>query len=289
MDTISITINEEYEGYTIKEYLKMNNVGRPKIENIRVSKSSYINGEYKDIEKRLKDGDVLSFVIDENIDFACDDKPLEIVYEDDYLLAVNKPAGMIIHNDDKNTVGALANIVANYYKNKGINRHVRYIHRIDKDTTGIVLFAKDFLTEAILLKQMQENKIEKYYLAYVENRMKDSGTIDYNIGSDRHINGKMCVSKSGKEAHTTYKVIKRFKDYTLVRFGLITGRTHQIRVHSSYIGNPILGDVLYGGNMIYINRVALHFENIRFTHPILCNIIDLHQKMPMDMERLYHD
>ena len=287
MDNVKIKINKEYIGKTIKEFLKDNNVGRGKVEAIRVAKSSFINGEYKNLETKLKENDILSFSFVEEIDFLNDEKELDVIYEDDYVLLVNKPCNIIIHPDDKTKGGTLVNLVANYYKNKGINRKIRYIHRLDKETTGLILFAKDFLSEAILLKELQNDNISRKYLAFLEGKLNNtSGTIKANIDKDRHVNGKMCVSKSGKETISKYKVIKEFKEYSLVEFSLLTGRTHQIRVHASYIKHCLLGDVLYGGNMLYSSRVALHSYNINFVHPINKKPIDITINLPIDLDIL---
>ena len=269
MDYIRINVPKEYEGKTIKEFLKSNHIGRGKVESIRVNKSSFINDQYCNLETKLKENDKLSFLIDEEIDFICDDKDIEVVYVDEYLLIVNKPANIIIHPDDKSKGGTLVNLVANYYKKNNISRKVRFLHRIDKETTGLVMFAKDFLSEAILLQDIEKHIVQRKYLAFIEGKFsKKQGTIKANIKEDRHINGKMCVYKDGKEAITNYKVIKEYGEYSVVEFVLQTGRTHQIRVHASYLNNPLLGDVLYGGNCLYINRVALHSYEVTFTHPI---------------------
>ena len=287
MDEIKILVSKEYQGKTIKEFLKLNNVGRGKVEAIRVNKQSFINGEYKNLETTLKENDLLSFIINEEIDFIADDKKLDVVYEDDYILLVNKPSDIIIHPDDKTKGKTLVNIVANYYKEKGINRKVRYIHRLDKETTGLILFAKDFLSEAILLKELQNDNISRKYLAFLEGKLnKKEGIIKANIDKDRHVNGKMCIVKSGKEAISKYKVIKEFKEYCLVEFSLLTGRTHQIRIHASYIDHPLLGDVLYGGNMLYSSRVALHSYSISFIHPINKKPIDICINLPIDLDVL---
>ena len=287
MDRIEIIIDKQFDNITIKEFLKQNNVGKAKIESIRVNKEAYLNNKQVDLETVIHSMDKLSFIINEKIDFEVDDSIADIVYEDDYLLAINKPLNMIIHPDDKSKHNTLVNVVANYYQNNQINRHIRYLHRIDKDTTGLVLFAKDFLSEAILFKDFKENKIKKYYLAFIENHLpKKQGVIDYKIGSDRHINNKMVVSKNGKEAITKYELIESYKDYDLVQFELITGRTHQIRVHSSYLKCPLLGDVLYGGNYQYINRVALQSYKIEFIHPISKQKITITCPLPEDLERL---
>ena len=194
---------------------------------------------------------------------------------------------MIIHPDDKSKNGALVNLVANYFIKNNIKRKIRYVHRIDKETTGIVVFAKDFISEARLLKDIESHKLVRSYLAFVEGKFNNKkGTINAPIGQDRHKNNKMCVAKNGKEAITHYEVIEEYKEYSLVKFTLETGRTHQIRVHSTYINHPLLGDVMYGGDYQYINRVALHSFEVSFTHPISKKLINVKCELPEDMKKI---
>ncbi len=287
MEYIKIKINLEYKNKTIKEFLKINNVGRGKVEEIRVNKTSFINNIYQPLETILKENDILSFKIAEEIDYKCLNEKLDIVYEDDYLLIVNKPLNMLVHPDNKEKNGTLVNLVANYYKQNNINRKVRYLHRLDKETTGLVIFAKDFLTEAIMLKKLEENLITKQYIGIVEGKLTNkNGQIKASIATDRHINNKMCISKTGKKAITKYELIKEYENYSSVLFTLITGRTHQIRIHTSYINHPLLGDVLYGGNTKLINRVALHSFRLKFVHPILKTQLEIENKLPFDMQQL---
>ena len=287
MDNVNIKITSKYNNYTIKEFLKANHIGRGRVEEIRVKKSALVNNEVKPLEYVLKENDILTFIIDEKVDFLSDDKKLDIVYEDDYLLIVNKEANMLVHPDSKNKRGTLVNIVANYYNKNNIKRNIRYIHRIDKETTGIVIFAKDFLSEAILKNENESFLIEKIYLALVSGYFKEKeGKIDYKIAKKPYSNLMMVDNKYGKDALTYYKEIKRYNDYSLVMFNIKTGRTHQIRVHSSYLNHPLLGDVMYGGNKKLINRVALHSYNVRFIHPILNTKMNIKCKVSNDIKQL---
>jgi len=287
MDKIDIRITKEYDNFTIKEYLKANNVGRGKVEEIRVNKQAYLNGNNVSIDTIVHENDLVSFGVAEKIDFKEEESNLEVVYEDEYLIAVNKTPNMIIHPDSKDKIGTLVNQVAYYYKKNGINRKVRYIHRIDKETSGLVLFAKDFLSEAILLNDLNNRKLDRNYLAIVEGVYPtDYGTIKLNIGEDRHVNNKMVVTKTGKEAITKYKVFKKFDRYSLILFSLVTGRTHQIRVHTSFLGHPILGDLMYGGNFEFIKRIALHSYEMEFTHPITKKVVNIKCEPPEDMKKL---
>ena len=268
MDNVNIKITSKYNKYTIKEFLKANHIGRGRIEEIRVKKSALVNNEIKPLEYVLKENDILTFIIDEKVDFLSDDKKLDIVYEDDYLLIVNKEANMLVHPDSKNKRGTLVNIVANYYNKNNIKRNIRYIHRIDKETTGIVIFAKDFLSEAILINENESFLIEKIYLALVSGYFKEKeGKIDYKIAKKPYSNLMMVDNKYGKDALTYYKEIKRYNDYSLVMFNIKTGRTHQIRVSFKHINHPLVNDPLYD-KAIANDKMYLKAYYIRFIHPI---------------------
>lgn len=287
MDEIKIKIQKQDGNLSIKQFLKKNHVGRGKIEEIRVHKSSYINGTYHSIEDELSQDDILSFFIQEEPDFLPDELPLQVVYEDNYILVVNKPTGLIIYPDNKNKTGTLVNRVANYYLKHNIHRKIRYLHRIDKETTGLILFAKDFLSEAILLKDIETHAIQRTYLALIEGELfNKNGVIKKNIAEDRHVNGKMCVNEKGKEAITFYQVVETFSNYSLVEFQLLTGRTHQIRVHASFLHHPLLGDVLYHGNKQFISRTALHSYKMELLHPIRKEKLIIKVDLPEDMKKL---
>lgn len=289
MDQIKIKISKEYQGYTIKEFLKCFNIGKGRIEEIRVNKSFVLNNELSSLEKELKRDDVLTFYINEKIDFKPYFHHLEVLYEDEYLLIVNKPSNILIHPDQEDNHHTLVNIVASYYYENKIYRNVRPIHRIDFETSGIVIFAKDFLTQGKLDELIAKHQIKRYYHALCANRFTTlNGTIDKNIGRDRHENNKYRVGNSlnSKKAITHYQVIKQYKKYALVELLLETGRTHQIRVHLSSLNHPLLGDVLYGGNKELIDRVALHSYRVKFLHPITNQFIDLICPLPSDMKGL---
>lgn len=287
MDKIEVKITQKYNNISIKDYLKLNHIGRSKIESIRVNKLAFLNNINVNIETILNDGDILTFLIEEDVDFLPLDKKLDIVYEDEYLLIVNKEPGIIIHPDSKEKNGTLSNIVANYYLKNNINRNIRYLHRIDRETSGLVMYAKDFLTEGIMLNKIDNKEIDRIYLAIVNGKLENkTGKINASIGTDRHVNGKMCISKTGKDALTYYEVQKEYKNKTLVKCLLYTGRTHQIRVHMSYMGNPIFGDEIYGGNKKEIKRVALHSYETIFNHPYSNEKKDIKCDLPNDMNNI---
>lgn len=289
MDKVNIKVNNLLSGFTIKEVLKCFNVGRSKIEEIRVNKISFLNQKNVSIDSVVNKGDILSFSLNEKINFLPSPLKIEVLYEDDYLLIVNKDKGLLIHPDGNNKEDTLVNRVASYYYENKIFREVRPIHRIDLDTTGIVIFAKDFITHAKLDEMISKHQIKRTYLALCQNRFKDlEGVIDKKIGRDRHIKGKYRVSNSSesKSALTYYKVVKQLKGYALVELNLKTGRTHQIRVHMSYLNHPLLGDMVYGGSTQKIGRVALHSYQVDFLHPISGEYVCVKCPLPLDMEKL---
>ncbi|MFC5702267.1 RluA family pseudouridine synthase [Cohnella faecalis] len=204
----------------------------------------------------------------ERRDFESDWMELNVLYEDEFTLVINKPAGYEVHPSEKGQRRTLAHAVAAYYEMSGQDVRIRHIHRIDKDTTGPVLYAKNEFAHYQFDKAMREKKIERVYLALAEGVLeKKQGTINKPIGQDRHHSTKRRVSETGDPAVTHYEVVERFADHTLVRLQLETGRTHQIRVHMAAIGHPLAGDGLYGGKRTVMSRQALHGERLIWSHP----------------------
>ncbi|GAA4842357.1 RluA family pseudouridine synthase [Paenibacillus vulneris] len=217
--------------------------------------------------------------------------PLEVLYEDHFCLVVQKPPGMKVHGDSAastNQAATLADAVASYYESTGQSCRVRHIHRLDEDTTGPVLYAKHEWPQQILDAAMREKRIGRQYAAIVQGRLKQKkGTIDAPIGRDRHHPARRRVSPTGEWAVTHYEVVEQWGEAALVRLQLETGRTHQIRVHMSYLGHPIWGDQLYGGTTQHINRQALHGERLGFPHPLTGEQLDIECPWPEDMSSLY--
>ncbi|MCA1059705.1 RluA family pseudouridine synthase [Rossellomorea aquimaris] len=193
---------------------------------------------------------------------------IDVLYEDDHLIVVNKPAGIDTHPNTPDETDTLANFVAFHHQSKGESCRVMHIHRLDHDTSGAIMFAKHPLSKAILDRLLTERRIKRTYLALVHGRLKQKkGTISEPIGRDRHHNTRRRVSPKGQDAFTHYRVVEDRGSTTLVEVELDTGRTHQIRVHMSHIGHPLVGDRLYGGKPI-IKRQALHAARISFPHPL---------------------
>ncbi|MCT2342542.1 RluA family pseudouridine synthase [Bacillales bacterium AN1005] len=221
----------------------------------------------------LKTGDLLSIKMFDsqpnNIEASY--MELSVLYEDDFLMIFNKPHGIDTHPNAPEDVSSLTNGAAFHLLMNGEERQLKHIHRLDRNTTGCILFAKHELIGNMLDQSLRERKIKRTYLALVHGNVKGKkGSINKPIGRDRHHATKRRVSENGQAAVTHYKRLQYFPetDLTLVSCSLETGRTHQIRVHFSSIGHPLAGDVLYGGRAAAYNRQALHAAKLEFAHPI---------------------
>lgn len=214
--------------------------------------------------------------------------PLDIVYEDEDVLVVNKPANMPIHPSLGNYENSLANALAYYYEAQGTAFVFRCLTRLDRDTSGLTLIAKHMLSAGILSAQLAKKGtaegIEREYLAICQGIFDDKqGTIDAPIARTPGSIMERCVSLEGDRAITHYKVLQEAKDLSLLRLRLETGRTHQIRVHCKHVGHPIIGDFLYNPDYTYMNRQALHSAYLAFTHPITKKRMEFHAPLPTDM------
>ncbi|GIP30063.1 pseudouridine synthase [Paenibacillus sp. J23TS9] len=215
---------------------------------------------------------------------------LDILYEDDFCLVVHKPAGMNIHPDGSKGKAepTLDHAVAAYFQMQGEEIAVRHIHRLDQFTTGPVLYAKNAWSQLKLDEDMRHKRIARSYVAFVEGKVSaELSVIDLPIGKDRHHKQRRRVSPSGQNAVTRMRAGEVFKNSSLVHLELETGRTHQIRVHLSHLGHPLLGDSLYGGSTALIGRQALHGEQLGFTHPFTGERIEIVDPWPIDLQQLH--
>ncbi len=274
------------EDISLIDYLNSFYLSKSKIYTLFLENRIKINDKLAKREDLLKENDVLSIDDNSHIDFSISDKSIDVIYEDDYLLIINKPQGIIIH-DEKENDNSLSNRVARYYKDNNIDTAIRFAHRLDYDTTGLIIYVKDMLTFSYINHFVENHEIKRTYRCLVGGHLnKKEGRINAPISGDRHNSKKYLVAKNGKEAITDYKVIKEYDGYSLVELLLKTGRTHQIRVHMSYLGHPLLGDSLYGGNNKLIKRVALHSYKLNLFHPVYKKEIEVICKLPSDMKGL---
>ena len=213
--------------------------------------------------------------------------PLDVLYEDDHLIVVNKPVGMKVHGNDAEETDTLLNALAFHYQMHGEQQRVRQLHRLDQDTSGAILFPKHPIAQKLLDSMLAERTISREYWAVVTGRVKQpKGLIDAPIGRDRYHATRRRVSKTGKAAQTDYEVVSRLQGATLVKAKLRTGRTHQIRVHFADLGHPLLGDELYGGSRELFDRQALHAKFLRFVHPITTEHLEIEAPLPDDLADL---
>lgn len=239
---------------------------------------------------KIKDGFYISI---EDITFEDNnlqpyDLPVEIVYEDKSILVVNKPPGLVVHPAPSVKGPTLVNALVGKTELAPISKErPGIVHRLDKDTSGLMVVAKTFQSYDNLVKQMQERKIKKEYIAVVHGIVK-SGTINVPIGRSRLDRTKMVVSPSGRLAISHYELLEVIGSYSLIRVRIETGRTHQIRVHLSYIGHPIVGDRVYGRkeDESLISRQALHSSHLSFSHPVSGEPLDFYSPIPDDIENL---
>ena len=256
---------------------------------LKVNNKIYLNDNNMNIylDKTVKVGDKISIDLndeEENSNIVPKDIPLDILYEDDYIIALNKPPHMPVHPSIEHFDDSLSNGLKFYFDNIGLKRKIRPINRLDRDTSGIVLFAKfPFI-------QYSLKNYHKEYVSIVNGKIEKDGIIDKPISRKDNSIIERCVSNEGKRAITEYKVLKNFsidnKEYTLLRCILHTGRTHQIRVHFSSIGHALLGDTLYGVESNLINRQALHASRITFLHPMTKKEINISCTLPYDMKKI---
>lgn len=267
-----LVIPAEWESHTLETLFKdFWKAPKKMVHLLRMEKNVLINGHVTDWTLPLKKSDRLSMKLftEEGQTVNPEYLNADIIYEDDHLIVFNKPAGMDTHPNVSGQGGTLANAAAFHMQSNGEGNRPRHIHRLDRETTGAVLFAKNPLITAILDKMLEERKIKRTYLALADGIIhQKKGTINKPIGRDRHHPTRRRVSETGQQAITHFKVLDKIKhkNLTLVQCSLDTGRTHQIRVHFSSIGHPLAGDTLYGGSDTF-HRQALHGVKMEFTHP----------------------
>ncbi|MFL6562081.1 MAG: RluA family pseudouridine synthase [Bacillus sp. (in: firmicutes)] len=277
-----ITVPVEWNGKTIADIFR-NIWEAPKklTHSFRMENKALVNGDRANWNMPLVTGSKVQFKLfeEEKIEIIPNYIDIEILYEDEHVLVINKPPFMNTHPNDLNTdQDSLVNAVQFYLQSKGETRNIRQIHRLDRDTSGAIILAKHILAGAIMDNMLVKRNIKRTYLALVHGLVQQrTGTINEPIGRDRHHATKRRVSPSGQAAVTHYTVLKidKQKQQSYVKCLLDTGRTHQIRVHLSHLGHPLIGDTLYGGKPI-VKRQALHAAKLEFIHPFTQDTVVCH-------------
>lgn len=253
-------------------------------------KRIFLNGKLCDTRKKVLKDDVISIDFnyeEDNSNIIPTRIDLNIIYEDDWLLIVNKPAGIAIHPSILHYSDSLSNGIKFYFDSISLNKKIRPVNRLDSDTSGLVIFAKCEYIQECLILQMKKHIFQKEYLAICKGRFDvKSDTISLPIARKENSIIERCISKDGQISITHYEVLKQFNDYAFVKCILETGRTHQIRVHLSTIGHPLIGDSLYGSSSNLINRQALHCYALKFIHPITKQNLEILSELPSDFKKI---
>ena len=287
----------EMENVRLDAYIaqKCENLSRTMIQKLIEDGEILVNGQEKKISYKTKQGDVIEIHIPEakEINLKAQDIPLDVVYEDDDIIVVNKPKGMVVHPANGNPDGTLVNAVMSLCKGSlsGIGGEIRpgIVHRLDKDTSGLIIIAKNDVAHINLSKQIKDRRVKKIYIALVKGNVSENeAAINMPIGRSTKDRKKMAVRKDGKEAITHFKVLKRYGKYTLLELKIDTGRTHQIRVHMAEIGHPVVGDMIYsnGKNEFGIEGQMLHAKSLDFQHPVTGKQIHLEAELPKYFEEI---
>ena len=250
----------------------------------------YLNGNVTSVNHPVLENNLIECYLDyeeDNSNIVPTEMPLNIIYEDEAYIVVNKPAGIPVHPSMDHYTDSLSNEIAFYFNQIGLKKKIRPVNRLDKDTSGIVIFAKNEYIQECLVRQMKSKEFIKKYIAVVNGNLDNlEGTINAPIARKEGSIIERCVSETGDIAITHYKVLKRKTDFDIVECILETGRTHQIRVHFAYLGHSLLSDTLYGTSSSLINRQALHAYKVEFTHPLSKKKVKYIATVPEDLNKL---
>ncbi len=288
-------VNKRIDAYMAEKY---EDISRVAIQRLIETGKILVNGKKVKSSYKVQVNDKITMEEEKavEIELKAQDIPVEIIYEDRDIIVVNKPKGMVVHPANGNPDGTLVNAIMSICKDSlsGIGGEIRpgIVHRLDKDTSGILIVAKNDKAHINLSEQIKEHKVKKTYIALVKGIVKENNaTINMPIGRSEKDRKKMAVTKKGKEAITHFKVLKRYDKYTLLEINIETGRTHQIRVHLSQIGYPIVGDEVYskGKNEWNIKGQCLHAKSLDFKHPITNEDMHLEAKIPQYFEKILEE
>ena len=282
---------ENSENVRLDAYIasKQSDLSRSNIQKLIDSGDILVNNSIKKMSYKVQEGDVIHINVPEarEANIKPENIPIDIIYQDNDIIVVNKPKGLVVHPADGNPDGTLVNAIMAICKDglSGIGGELRpgIVHRLDKDTSGLLIVAKNDKAHRLMSEQIKNREVRKIYIALVKGVVSENeATIDMPIGRSTKDRKKMAVRKDGKEAVTHFKVLKRYPSYTLLEVKIDTGRTHQIRVHMAEIGHPVVGDMVYssGKNEFGVEGQMLHAKSLDFKHPITGKQMHLEAPLP---------
>ena len=293
---MKINIKEQDVGKRIDAFLAGNTeYSRAHIQKMIENEKVLVNGNKTKVSYKVQKDDEINLEVEvpKEIALEAQEIPIDVLYEDNDIIVVNKPKGMVVHPANGNPDGTLVNAIMAHCEDSlsGIGGEIRpgIVHRIDKDTSGLLVIAKNDKAHINLSEQIKNRQVNKIYVALVKGIISENeATINMPIGRSTKDRKKMAVDKNGKEAVTHFKVIKRYNKYTYIKVKIDTGRTHQIRVHMSNIGYPIVGDIVYsnGKNDFGIEGQMLHAKELEFKHPITGKLMHFEAPLPKYFEEI---
>ena len=304
MEMLQIIIPSRMKGARLDASLAemLPDYSRSKITAWIKSGDALINGKFFKPKDKANGDEIVFLTLNQkqSNDWIAEEIPLNVVYEDEDIIVINKQFGLVTHPGAGNWTGTLANALLYYDPTLSRLDRVGIVHRLDKNTSGLMVVARNEKSQKYLVEQLQNHSVDREYSAIVYGHMIAGGTVDEPIGRDSRDRVKQAVSQSGKEALTHYRAIDRFKSHTHVKAILETGRTHQIRVHLSYVGHSLIGDPMYGGRvrfpkkaseelkkaLLNFKRQALHSKKLTLKHPISGEVMSWKAPLPDDMQEL---
>ena len=288
--TYTVTSQDVADGLSIKDLLRRRFSFSSRMRSrIKREELVFVNEDKLPVWLTPKEGDVIRVVIPEETSyFTPQDVPIIPLYEDEDLLLIDKPAGYVCHPTKGHYEGTIANGIAKYLLDTGQSFKVRFINRLDMDTSGVLALAKNAPAQASLVRAMQQGKVEKTYVALLKGVIdEEEGEIDLPLGYDPEGGLKRVIDPAGKPSLTRYRVLERYMGYTLAELSLGSGRTHQIRVHMAWLGHPVAGDFLYGTEEpLLTERQLLHAKKLTFPHPVSGKVISCEAPLPEDFRKV---
>ena len=283
-----VTFKVDNHDLNLEEFLVTKDLSGRLFRKLYKEKNIYVNGKTRRKGLKLEKGDIVSILMENEEENTMPEKmDIDIVYEDFDLLILNKQPNVVVHPTKSHQENTLSNGISYYFKEKGIQKKIRFVNRLDMNTTGILIVAKNPFAHQQMALQFESNMVEKKYQAIVKGSVeKEEDYIDLPIGREEEKSIKKTITDNGQDALTKYSVIERYSNGSLLDVQIFTGRSHQIRVHLNHIGHPIIGDTLYSEESNYINRQALHSYYLKIKHPRTKKDIEFIAPLPEDMKEL---